>query len=166
MDRPEIPKDDDWRHYFYALDEFGAVDESWSDFVRLWNSKRHGNRLPAWSDFDMFDFKPWLGFIAVHQIMRNPFDTWTRLWGTQLTELYGEDRTGMTLSRSQVDWCVTLKDWEFWTRVAKEPCIGRSEGNIYWKARDHIYLSRIFLPFGEDGKTCDIIVSATRRIDI
>lgn len=165
MDKPDIPKDDDWRHRFFALDALDSVDPIWSDLVELWDSKRGDALLPAWSSFDMYDFKPWLGYVAVNKVTYEPLDTLTTLWGTELTELYGEDRTGRTLRESQVDWSITLKDWTFWERVADQPCIGHAEGNIYWKSRDYIHLTRIFLPFGEDGRTCDTIASATKQVD-
>ena len=163
-DKPDIPKDDDWRHRFVSLDALDTIDPLWADLLSLWESKRNGALLPLWSSFDIYDFKPWLGFIAVNKITREPLDTYTVLWGTGLTELYGEDRTGKTLRNSQVEWCVTLKDMDFWTRVVTEPCIGMSEGNLYWKGRDHVHLSRVFLPFAEDGRNCDRIVSATKRV--
>ena len=164
MDKPDIPKDDDWRHRFVALDALDTIDPLWAGLLRVWDSKRHGALLPPRSAFDMLDFKPWLGFIAVNKVTYAPLNTQTVLWGTGLTELYAEDRTGKTLLDSQVEWCVTLKDLDFWDRVINEPCIGMTEGNLYWKGRNHVHLSRVFLPFGEDGRTCDTIASATRRI--
>jgi len=164
MDKPDIPKEDDWRHCFVALDALDTIDPFWAGLLRVWESKRNGALLPRWSSFNMLDFKPWLGFIAVNKVSREPLNTHTVLWGTGLTDLYGEDRTGKTLLDSQVEWCVTLKDMDFWHRVINEPCIGMTEGNLYWKGRKHVHLSRVFLPFGEDGRTCDTIASATRRI--
>jgi|GEM_PF-1379304 len=164
MDKPSIPEDDDWRQRCIALDALGEIDPIWSDLLQLWDSKRGGALLPAWSSFDMYDFKPWLGFVAVYKVTQEPLNTLTTLWGTELTELYGEDRTGKTLREFQIEWGVTMRDWSFWERIVKEPCIGRSEGNLYWKGRDYVHVSRVFLPYGEDGRTCDTISSVTKRI--
>lgn len=165
MEKPDIPQDDDWHHRFIGLDALHTVDEDWRSLVVVWEQKRAGRLLPPWSAFDMYDFVPWLGFIAVNKITHAPINTFTTLWGTELTELYGDDRTGRTLRESQVDWCITLKDMGFWERLATQPCIGRAEGTLYWQDRDYVRLDRFFLPFGEDGETVDTIISVTRRID-
>jgi hypothetical protein len=48
--------------------------------------------------FDFFDFKGWHGSIAVQETGAEPFDLRCRLWGSQLTEIFGSDNTGKLYS--------------------------------------------------------------------
>ncbi len=54
-----------WHHKFYALDVAPSDVDVGGDVVALWRSKRNGTELPAWSDFSMADFRPWLGHVAL-----------------------------------------------------------------------------------------------------
>lgn len=164
MNDPDIPMTDDWWHDFLPLNAVGSVENPWEAILQLWSSRRADENLPSWSSFDMYDFKPWLGYVAVYKVEADPFDATTTLWGTGLAEIYGEDRTGKSLRENQAAWSLTVRDWDFWKRVALEPCIGMSEGTIYWQDRVHVRLRRVFLPFAEDGQRCDVIVSASERI--
>lgn len=163
MDKTKLLLDDNWQHRFFDLDALDTVAPEWQELVQLWDGRRKGNLMPPWSAFDMFDFRPWLGFITVSRVSLDPLDTKTVLWGTAMTEIYGEDRTGRVLSAEQADWSITQKDWGFLERIVTTPCLGLAEGSLYWKNKDFVQLSRLFFPFGEDGKTCDTMISATRR---
>lgn len=72
-------------------------------FVEIWRAKRTGGRLPAWSDFDFYDFVGWHGLVYVDEVVaRDPIDLRCRLWGTRLVELLGSEETGKLFSESVV----------------------------------------------------------------
>ena len=54
---------------------------------------------------------------------------------------------------------MTPGDFAFWERVASTPCLGIGEGTVDWQNRDFISLTRVFLPFAENGTTTDVIVA-------
>lgn len=67
--------------------------------VQLWESRRPGpDLLPARKDFDMVDFKPWLGWVSIHQIeYGDPIRFKIRLVGTNITVIEQADNTGRYL---------------------------------------------------------------------
>ena len=154
----------EWDHLFYDL---GALPDDWGDLgdaFELWDGKRDGKHLPAWSNCEPFDFVPWMGYVEVARIERDPFDVLTTLWGTELVNLYGFDATGRRLSDVKAERGLTRKDLAFWQTVVMEPCIGLARGAVTWNDLDHVRLKRLYLPFGEDGDTCDRVVSITKKL--
>lgn len=104
-----------------------------------------------------------MGYVSVDDISYDPFDCYTRLWGTELANLYQYEATGKSLLETYELRGMTEEDFHFWVRVATEPCIALADGTIDWQHRDHIQVQRIFLPCGEDGSTTDVIFSVARR---
>ena len=63
--------------------------------------------MPSWADFDFYDFKGWHGVIAVQEVVTEPFDLRCRLWGSELTEVFGADNTGKLHSEFGPDYTET-----------------------------------------------------------
>lgn len=74
-------------------EQFGVFES----LVALWRVKRNDRRMPSWADFDFYDFKGWHGWIAVEEIITDPFNLRCRLWGTELTKVLGSDNTGNSI---------------------------------------------------------------------
>lgn len=148
-----------WRHTFLPLDTAPERVNPGNEVVALWQGRRGASRLPAWSMFDMFDFKPWLGSVSVDRVTRDPFDTTVRLWGTKLRELYGFDATGWGLRRDYARRGLTTDDFEFWRKVVSDPCIGIGQGSVDWQGRDFVRVTRVFLPLAEDGNVVDHVLA-------
>ena len=157
------PQPKPWTHTFFPLNGSVAEETGFPEIVRLWSSKRFKGPLPSWSSFDFNDFAPWMGYVSVDDISYDPFDCYTRLWGTALANLYQYEATGKSLLETYELRGMTEQDFQFWVRVATEPCIALADGTIDWQRRDHIQVQRIFLPCGEDGSTTDVIFSVARR---
>lgn len=68
-------------------------------FKELWDSKRSNDGLPAWRDFELRDLDPsWYGWICVEDVVYgNEYNSRFRLWGTNLTQLWGIDLTGQEM---------------------------------------------------------------------
>ncbi len=82
-----------------------------------------------------------------------------RLWGTELTRLYGFDATGVSARAGYDIRGLTPDDFNFLVKVAQDPCIASSLGTVDWKDRDFVTISRIFLPLAEDGALVDRILA-------
>ncbi len=151
-----------WTQNFYPIDGVVAIPSVDPDLIALWEQSRGGVGLPKWSGYDMFDLRPWLGFVAVEQVSIDPFDCTMRLWGTHLRDLYGFDATGWRMTDSVKERGLTGADFAFSKRVVTEPCIAVSNGRLDWIDREHRAVQRVFLPFSEDGQDAvqaDTIVS-------
>ena len=84
-----------WRYEYFEPEVDPAAIPEFESLLRLWQSKRKGRRVPARSDFDFFDFKGWLGWIALYDVSYDPFDYTVRLSGTKIDELNGFAATGL-----------------------------------------------------------------------
>ena len=69
-----------WEHTFHSLDVEPSDLSVGGDVIPLWRAKRNRASLPAWSDFEMMDFRPWLGLVSLDDVSRDLFDCTVRLW--------------------------------------------------------------------------------------
>ncbi|MEQ9331051.1 hypothetical protein [Thalassobaculum sp.] len=129
-------------------------------FVEIWRGKWRGDRLPAWSDFDFYDFVGWHGLIYVDQILaRRPLEMRCRLWGSRLADLLGHDETGQLFSRSP---------------AAGEPGLRAANAQLIDTGGIGIVLGRalsygrmteftvVKLPCAEDGATVDHLIGCSQ----
>ena len=151
-----------WTHRFSNIDDAYADFEEFAPVHELWNSRRVSGKLPAWSEFSMEDFQPWLGYVAVDSVTYDPFDCRTRLWGTGLVDIYKFEATGTSALETREMRGLTDGDFEFLRRVAMDPCYAVAEGDIDWQDREHMRVRRIFFPFAEDRTRTDTIVAVAK----
>lgn len=130
--------------------------------VALWRAKRRGGRLPAWSDFDFYDFVGWHGSVYVDEVLsRDPLELRCRLWGTKLTDLLGSDQTGKLFSESPV--AGDLDRAEANRRIVLEGMIGLSVARAeLWG--QHLRLAVVKLPCAGDGAAVDHILGCARPV--
>lgn len=93
-----------WTYYTCDLDTPAENFEFHTTIVNLWNRKRDGNNLPAWSDFELEDFKEWWGWLSVLDRNASDGSDWKyRLWGTQIARFSGHEMTGKAIGAQYSD---------------------------------------------------------------
>ncbi len=65
---------------------------------RLWTQKRGTRPAPARADFDIFELRPWLGYLTLIDVVDGGRDYFYRVSGTSVTAFYDNDLTGRYLS--------------------------------------------------------------------
>ena len=145
-----------------APERFGPFE----DLVRLWQSRAPGDdRLPGRADFDVFDFKEWLGRIFIARIEREPFNLRFTLWGTQLTEWWGVDYTHKTLgSVSDDPQALQAVELAYFREMDRDPFIGVACGVLAQYQRAFIKVIGLDLPLIDDGNLTQVL-SAHLEID-
>ncbi|MDE2135306.1 MAG: PAS domain-containing protein [Alphaproteobacteria bacterium] len=63
----------------------------------LWERKRGGKAMPSRADFDVSEFKPWLGNLMLIDLVEADAGT-IRLCGTNLLSRFGGDFTGCSVT--------------------------------------------------------------------
>ena len=157
MPSPASPRP--WRHALHACDSVAAVFGSFAPLVLLWQGKKESRPLPAWKDFDFEAFAGWHDMMVLDAIDHEPFDALTLIWGSRLTEIAGYQPRGKRLSESIAMRGLLEEDFAFFRRVVGEPCIGIATGQLDWRGRDFITMSRIYLPCAPEGGVVDHVVS-------
>ena len=146
-----------WSYYHYdrhtPADAFGP----YAPPVDMWHGKKNGRELPAWRDFDFYDFIGWHGWICVFDIRHDPFDWTCRLSGTHVDELTGRSFQGK--SRAHVyDQAITESTMEFFEHALTHGKIGWCVGPINLFGREHIHAQYLELPCSNDGRSVDTVI--------
>jgi hypothetical protein len=121
-----------------------------------WGQRFRGNLLPSRSDIDPVDFPDLLGHLAIIEVLRNGEGTRFRykLWGTYVTQLYGQDLTGKL-----VDEAVLPTRAEA-IRAAFQAVVDTAQPH-FWRVavpienREFLSNRRLLLPLASDGVTVD-----------
>jgi hypothetical protein len=154
-----------WRYGMCPLETDADRFGPFRDLVALWQGRTGPDRpLPRRADFDMADFKGWLGRIFIAQVERDPFNLRFTLWGTQLVEWWRLDYTNKTLgslSRDPAVW--QSSEIQYFQRMDQAPFIGISSGKLSQHDRDHIKLMAVDLPLS-DGTGMSHVLSAHMEI--
>lgn len=130
------------------------------DLVRLWQHKRGGRLVPAWSDFDFHEFKGWHGRISLTEVLYDPFDFRYRLVGSQIVERLRKDFTGKLYSEMVSDGMDPLDDFEFYEMTSREMLISRLSGNLRWAGRKHVTVTFVDFPLSDAGDMATHSLSA------
>ena len=64
------------------------------NLLDIWDALRHGRRMPARADLNLFDLKPHLGNLLLVDVEREPLRFRYRLVGTKITNVVHRDVTG------------------------------------------------------------------------
>jgi len=135
------------------------VDESIPTAIRklaeLWEAKKLGRALPAWSAIDAFDLRPWLGNIEIIDVIREPFLRLRfRLVGTNITKIDGTDLTGTYAEDFFTGELAGILDE--YRRVVET-----GEPILYWRFEHanakgfQAWYDKAIFPLAEDGWTVD-----------
>ncbi len=153
----EYCEESDWEYEVFSPDEPAENFGIFSEFISIWQNKRSANSIPLKSDFDFYDFVGFHGNIYIVEVInRDPVDMKFRLFGSHLTEMYGVDNTGLSLSRIEDDY--DEYDIHFLTSLAERNCIGRSSGPIYWMNREYRKIHLVDVPMSKDGTRVDYLL--------
>ena len=143
-------------------DKFGPFGE----LVSTWQQRRGDRALPSRGDFDLNDFRDWIGRIFIAKIERDPFDLRFVLWGTQLTDWWRVDYTNRTLGEKAIDpelW--DMVELKYFGAMDRDPFIGIASGLLTQHRRSHVKVIGLDLPMS-DGDGLTHVVSAHMRIDL
>lgn len=159
-----ISTKDSWVYEVYSKDTPPEELGEYSTFKRLWDSRRQGEALPAWRDFQFEDFIGWHGWISVDELIPGPeYDSIFRLWGTKLTQLYGSDYTNRHF-KDLVGEQFPPEEAALLKRLSKTEHFRICYGPIDWYLEEPLRGVRnvgfIELPLADDGSTVDRYMNA------
>jgi hypothetical protein len=132
-------------------------------FLRsYWESKRHGRAMPSRADIDPLEMKEHLGWIILADVLADYADFRFRLVGTRVTDYFGRDITGKTLSESYAAYGPAAQKMALavYRKVARDRVVLRTFGNAGWLGQDFLEFDQLFLPLSEDGVRANMVMSA------
>jgi hypothetical protein len=140
-----------WTFEYFDRDIEPETLSGFEDLVRLWQDKRGDRAVPAWSDFDFYDFKGWHGQLSLYEISYDPFDFTCRLSGTEVDGVFGRNMTGATgseLAERRMELPATM---EFYETTCSQMLIARTSGPLNFEGREHIGTTFLEFPLSDDG---------------
>ncbi len=153
-----------WTYTHYDPDMDPNRLEHFSGLISTWQEKRQGRRVPAWRDFDFYDFKGWHGYIAVYDVSYDPFDWVLRLSGTQVDELFERPLKGMTRQERNeiaVDFDSAV---EFCEITCTDLLLGHTKGPLNMKNQEFKQAEFLELPCSDDGGRATHTIEAVVRL--
>ncbi len=122
-----------------------------------WRSKFHDGRLPARSDIDPLEMKPWLGNLMLIEFHGKVEDYQIRLDGTNLEHYYGTRRTGFGVEKlTDEEERKLLLDQYAAVLDGKQPAYYEAD----FTNSDGVYSrqAKLILPLSADKETIDMVL--------
>ena len=148
-----------WQYIHHPCDVAAETLGDFAPLVRLWREHAAARVLPAWNDFEFAAFAGWHDMMVLDAVQCEPFDALTLIWGSRLAEICGYQPRGSRWSESIVMRGLLAEDFAFYRRIVCEPCIGITTGQLDWRERDFVTVSRLYLPCGPSPDAVDRVVS-------
>jgi hypothetical protein len=138
------------------------MDERLGKLLALWHAKRGARPMPSRADFTFEDFLPWLGHLALLDVVGAGEDFRYVVYGTRLVETFGFDLTG----RSAHDAITQigpqpLAEYQRVTASGLPDHVSRMSP----AHKEHLTITKLALPLSSDGTHVDKIVSVIYRVE-
>lgn len=123
------------------------------ELLTLWNTKRGARQAPQRDDFSHEGLRPWFGHLMILDCLASGEFRY-RLYGTELTHLFGFDLTGKTVGASADR--IGDKPLDEYDRVVR---IGAPvyASRISPSAREYLQVDKLALPLMEGGRVTKIL---------
>lgn len=127
-----------------------------------WNGKRGARPMPARADINPPDLREHLGWIILLDVLPDLSDFRYRLIGTKVARYFGGDSTGQTVSEAFKPFGAgAVKGVLAIHRKTARDCVPVvAHGEAAWLAEGYDNFATIYLPLSDDGKVCNMILSA------
>lgn len=125
---------------------------------RYWDSKRHGNLIPARREFDpLLEIPGLVRFMMLKDVQRDPLDFRYRLVGTGLRSHMTTDWTGKFMSEVEYQRPPSTI-WDYHEQVAETAAPLFIRPNYVGPHKDYLFIESVMLPLGEDHRHVDMIM--------
>jgi hypothetical protein len=125
------------------------------EFYALWHAKCRGDSLPARADFTLDDLRPFIGRIAILDVIDGGSDFRFRLYGTQIAEEYQGEMTGKSVFAFRANFYQAIVPGYQRAVETREPHYDVPEiddERMYYK------WERLVVPLASDGTIIDMIM--------
>lgn len=153
-----------WTYTHFDPDMDPQTLPHFAGLISTWQEKRQGRRVPAWRDFDFYDFKGWHGYLSVYDVSYDPFDWVQRLSGTEVDALFEAPLTGMT-RQDRDDIAVDLANAVAFCEVTcTELLVAHTKGPLNRKDREFKSVEFLELPCSDSGDRATHTIEAVIRV--
>lgn len=158
-------REHDWFYYVYSRNTPADVFGPFAPFVELWQSRFAGENIPEWTEFDVDDFIGWYGNISLGEVEQDFSNMVFRLWGTELTELWGNDYTNKVFGNNKFPEHWKSVEQPYVEAVVRDSGIGICGGTLHRLDREFVNITFVDLPVRRVGKTPFLMSAYLRDAD-
>lgn len=155
----------DWFYRVYdnntSATEFGAF----APYIKIWQSKLTSSLGADWLDFGVDDLVPWYKRLSLAEVEQDFSNMTFRLWGTELTELWGADYTGRVFADNQFPEHWQTIEQPYIEKVVKLSAIGVCGGTLHLIDREFINITYVDLAVSRAGKKPYLMSAYLRDAD-
>ncbi len=134
---------------------FAPINSKLLDFYALWRAKCRDGRLPARSDFALDDLRPYVGRIAILDVIDGGRDFRFRLYGTRIADEYKGEMTGKSVSAFRANFYAAIVPGYRRAVETRQPHYDVPEIDDDLM---HYKWERLVVPLASDGVTVDMIM--------
>lgn len=136
-------------------------DDRLLSLYRYWSGKRRGRTMPARADLEVTEMKPWLGYLNLVEVRRDPLDFHYRVFGTHIAALVGFDLTGESIEETPSgDVAEVRRGYE--DVVARKAPLYQVHDML--GLRSVFRYHRILLPLSEDDDTVNMVLELSYQL--
>lgn len=149
----------------HAADELPIRDQHLKDLYTYWQTMRGSRRIPPRSAFDPIEVPKLLPSLILLDVEPDTRRMIVRVLGTRVASVYGSDYTGRYLDEIYfgANTNSVLDDYGTCARDGV-PVLGERN---FRNVRDVVYrMERLILPFSDDGRTVNKLISGLHFIEL
>lgn len=133
-----------------------GADHKLAALHALWLERRGRRRWPARADFDVVEFKPWMGWLALLDVIEGGADLRFRVFPSLHAQRIHTDLTGQTVRDNPGIREMTKRSY-FACIATGQPIYGQLSEDVT-AARFRYSWNRIILPLGADDTAVDMLM--------
>lgn len=133
-----------------------GADKKLAALHGLWLERRGMRRWPARADFDVIEFKPWMGWLALLDVIEGGADLRFRVFPSLHAQRINTDLTGQTVRDNPAIREMTRRSY-FECIATGRPLYGKLAEDLT-AARFRYSWNRIILPLGATAAAVDMIM--------
>lgn len=130
--------------------------------LEFWDGKRRGRKVPARKDFDVFELRPWLGYLHLVEVLEGGRDFRYAIYGTDLAMAFGIDLTGKTLAAVPAAVRQAVESAYRAVRMSGEPLFIEDDPTFESSIER---VECLILPLSTTGEGVDRLLIGTARVE-
>lgn len=138
------------------------IDNPALEFLRsYWEERRGDRKMPSRADMNPADLKPYLGNIAMVDVLDGGAEFRYRVVGTLLTQYFLTDPTGKTLSEAWPNpkGPVASRARANLVNIVQTRVVVHAWGTLDWSHFPGEAFDMLFVPLSDDGESVNMILS-------
>jgi hypothetical protein len=164
--RGEAMAYNDFTQFFYTVDPATLSCEPHRELMRYWDTKRGNRRFPRRADIDPLELRSHLGHLFLIDVLPGGEDYRFRLLGSAMTQRYGRDSTGKTISEAYAA-APEIGAWilKIFAAVVVDKAPVVSEGRLSVVGKSFVIARALQLPLSDDDHAVTMILGEMRFFD-